>query len=318
MKLIGVFLLSIIIIIEYYNRVVFNNNNSLYEGLVYFDSEILYYLRVKLWKAHFILGFLLVIVYIAIFIENEDYVSNQILLGSALVALLTGVSNYYINSYGVQIVHLIAISGGTFFFLFILTRTMICERMRKIKVYKKGLIQMHTKTKQLKNLYLVIKTFKIFHLLLLLLIIIVSVISFLNTTIFSKESLIEVVQYVSHTTESSISPVDSLYIARVIRQQLWEVHFYVGILVLVFALVVLYYYQKCNVYKRKILQKSAYVNTTVVSYMAVIGILLFYRDVLGLSSDSITLLRDLHWFGIYLSLPILIAHLYLVFTKDEK
>ncbi len=59
-----------------------------------------------------------------------------------------------------------------------------------------------------------------------------------NTTLFSKENIMEIIDYALAVTHIEMSPVDSIFIARVIRQQLWEVHFYIGIFLPVIAMLI--------------------------------------------------------------------------------
>ena len=153
------------------------------------------------------------------------------------------------------------------------------------------------------NNYLIVG--KINHLLIIASLSIVIITSIFNTTLFSKESLMQIIEYALSASHSEMSPVDSLFVARVIRQQLWQVHFFVGLFLLASSLSMFYVTSKI-----KALPLSVKLNLYIVLYMATIGTLLFFRRELNFSGQSIEYLRIIHWVGIYAIVAILVFHVY--------
>lgn len=153
-----------------------------------------------------------------------------------------------------------------------------------------------------------------FHVLLMILISSVVITAIFNTTLFSKANLIETIDYALDVTGAIMSPVDSLLVARIIRQQLWQVHFFVGVSLPIMAAII--YLMRQQIYKTK--QITVFLNVSILFYMSLVGSLLNFRRELNLSLDFANILRDLHWTGIYIFIAFVLYHLYIVLIKTKR
>jgi len=141
--------------------------------------------------------------------------------------------------------------------------------------------------------------------------------SIVNSTIFSKEGLIDVIESSSSIANVEISPVDALFIARVIRQQLWEIHFYFGVSSFLLSILILLIYKKQKA--KKVLNSNISLCFMLASllYLFTIGLLMFYRSDIHISTHVFELLKNLHWIGIYIFLFAILFHLYNIFKKQR-
>jgi hypothetical protein len=166
----------------------------------------------------------------------------------------------------------------------------------------------------LKNKYI-----KLLHIILVMLISIVIITAILNTTLLSKASIMGIIDYTLTMTNAQISPVDSIFIARVIRQQIWQVHFYFGVATTILAIIIaimIFSSYKSPLFQKSAIKLSVLFNSAIIALMAISGTLLFYRDKLGITEAAGgILLRDYHWIGLYLAGFFLLFHLYVFITK---
>lgn len=158
---------------------------------------------------------------------------------------------------------------------------------------------------------------RLLHIFLVMLITVVIITAIINTTLLSKASIMEIIEYALTVTGLEITPVDSIFIARLIRQQIWEVHFYIGLLTLIFSIILfLSIAIKTEIFrKEKSMSLSLYFNTITISFFTLTGILLFYRDKFEFAVGLVEDLRLLHWFSLYAGAIFILFHLYLVVTK---
>ena len=164
----------------------------------------------------------------------------------------------------------------------------------------------------MSNIPFKITAIKSLHIILVALITSVILTAIFNTTVLSKVNIMNLIDYAISVTGSDISPVDSLFIARIIRQQLWQVHFLVGISLptIIVAMLILR--------KLKNLTFTLLFNFTSIIYLSVIGTFLFFRKELELSTQLVEILRDSHWVGVYLFGLAIVFHLYsLLCSKKE-
>ena len=157
------------------------------------------------------------------------------------------------------------------------------------------------------------KIIKVLHIFLIIILSSAILTAIFNTTLLSKSSIMDLISYALDTTGAEMSPVDSIFVARVIRQQLWQVHYYLGA-TLPFLLI-LFYWIRAKGVKFKA-TASVSINTYVIFYMSIIGTILYYRKPLELTLDSIDIFRELHWLGAYAIGISLICHLYEAFKQE--
>ncbi|MFA6195342.1 MAG: cytochrome b/b6 domain-containing protein [Sulfurimonas sp.] len=161
-------------------------------------------------------------------------------------------------------------------------------------------------------------TIKILHVLMVMLVTTVVITAILNTTLLSKESIMSMIDYALTVTNEEMSPTDSIFVARVIRQQLWQVHFYVSVTavpIMVFIVAIIHINYSSLFLQNNSLKLSITLNLVVFLFMTISGFFLFYRADLMLSESTIGLLRDLHWIGLYGSGIVVVFHLYSVVVK---
>lgn len=147
---------------------------------------------------------------------------------------------------------------------------------------------------------------KILHSFLLIFTGVLIITALVNITIFSKPNLMDVIEYAMNVSDIDIGPIDSLFIARVIRQQLWEIHFYIGsvVSILTFAIMILL------LSRQALNHKSIIYNAISVSFLFFTGIVMHYRDKLSISTDSFEVLKTMHWVSISIFAIAIVFHLY--------
>jgi len=135
-----------------------------------------------------------------------------------------------------------------------------------------------------------------------------------NTTLLSKPNIIEIINYAMSLSDETMNPIDSLYVAKIIRQQLWEVHYLIGVCVTVLSIVLYVYYKYSKVHNN-----SIFINLILIIYMFTTGFLLHYRQEFNYAYDYIGVIRYFHIAGIYFAIIIIIFHIYtvLVFNKES-
>jgi len=131
------------------------------------------------------------------------------------------------------------------------------------------------------------------HIFLVILLSVVVSVAIFNTTVLSKNNIMGIIDYSLTLINTDISPVDTIFIARLIRQQLWQIHFWVGILLPFMSLLVFWLYK----YKKN---KDVFFIVGVIVYLAIIGVLLFLRSYYNFTEETFLLLKDLHWIGVWL------------------
>ena len=158
---------------------------------------------------------------------------------------------------------------------------------------------------------------KLSHTTLLILISITIITAIINTTLFSKPNLMEVISYSLTVAEIELEPTDTLFIARVIRQQLWEVHFYIGAaLFLISTFLFVRYF--INHRKNQTIKKSLIFNFNVLLCMAILGIILFYRKEMDIPLEVISYIRDAHWIGIFFLALSIFFHIYTMLFRKTR
>jgi len=140
-----------------------------------------------------------------------------------------------------------------------------------------------------------------------------------NISLLSKHNIMRIIDYALSVIHTEISPVDSIFIARLIRQQLWQVHFYSGILSIgLVVLIIVLFYKYSSLRIKKEMLTSIRINVVVLSFMAISGIFLFYRSEFSIPSGTVSLIQYLHWGGIYTLVLTIIFHLYRVFNSYKR
>ena len=165
------------------------------------------------------------------------------------------------------------------------------------------------------------KTFflKFIHIVLIISLTTTIVNGLINISLLSKHNIMRIIDYALSVINAEISPLDSIFIARLIRQQLWQVHFYSGVFSIILAmLVIVLFYRYSSLKIKKDMLISIRINVAILSVMAISGIFLFYRSELHLQANTVSLIRDLHWCGIYTFIIAIIFHFYRVFNSYKK
>ena len=106
LNLIGLTLLSIVFIIEYYNNIVFNNTY-----LLSVDSEPLleminYLLRMTLWKIHLATGIILSVVFIITSFLNKQTLLNKYFIFISMIMVTSGVINFTLQVESLHLFHM--------------------------------------------------------------------------------------------------------------------------------------------------------------------------------------------------------------------
>ncbi len=102
--MIGVLLLSIILIIEYYNKVVFNNEYLVSANII-LSEEINYLLRITLWRIHLATGILLAFIFVFSWVANKDSNQAKYLLYITILIAISGTINFAVQSDILHVVH---------------------------------------------------------------------------------------------------------------------------------------------------------------------------------------------------------------------
>jgi len=165
------------------------------------------------------------------------------------------------------------------------------------------------------------KTFflKFIHIVLIISLTTTIVNGLINISLLSKHNIMRIIDYALSVINAEISPVDSIFIARLIRQQLWQVHFYSGIFSIILAILVIVLLHRSSSFQiKKDMLTSVRINAAVLGFMAITGIFLFYRSELHLQANTVSFIRDLHWCGIYTFIIAITFHLYRVFNSYKR
>lgn len=160
--------------------------------------------------------------------------------------------------------------------------------------------------------------FKFLHIALVILLTITATNAFLNITLLSKQSIMRIIDYALTLINSDISPVDSIFIARLIRQELWSVHFSVAVasFFLAIIVVILFFKQKDTEHINS-MKISVVANVVPLSISFVSGIFLYYRSELHLEEELVSLLRDVHWVALYAFFLAILFHFYKILNTGD-
>lgn len=149
------------------------------------------------------------------------------------------------------------------------------------------------------------------HLLAIVLFMMAATSAFVNEVFYSKEAIMAHMDMALAIIGKSIPPVDQLFIARVLRRELWSWHFYFGA-ALFLVLTILAIESK----KVRIVWLYMLFGLT----MFVTGFALFIRDYVAFSQGFLDVMRTIHYWSAWVFFALFLLHaLYaILYAKPEN
>lgn len=126
-SLIGVFFLSIVFIVEYYNGVVFNNEYTVLQDTI-LSNKINYLLRTTLWKFHLASGILLSLIFVVVWRFNKDTWLNKLFIKTITILVISGISNYSFENKYLHIAHIVVSIASIIIFIIALAENLTLGR----------------------------------------------------------------------------------------------------------------------------------------------------------------------------------------------
>ena len=113
--LIGIIFLSIILIIEYYNNIIFTNGYSIASN---FESLIINeFLRISLWKIHLFIGIILYFIFMMKYFLSDRVAIYRTLAVTSFFSIVSGVYIYVQENFLLHILHIFFITFSSLIFI---------------------------------------------------------------------------------------------------------------------------------------------------------------------------------------------------------
>jgi len=154
------------------------------------------------------------------------------------------------------------------------------------------------------------------HLVAILAFLLTIFLAFMNEGWFSKEAIMESFSFSLPFTGNNIAQADQFFIARMLRREGWEWHFWAGsIMTLSLVLIALLSYMGKNITNK--LKQFAYLVAMMAMVLFISGFPLWIRAYTEVSMDIQDVARKIHYYSAWLFGLTILAHtLYSVFKYD--
>lgn len=162
---------------------------------------------------------------------------------------------------------------------------------------------------------------KITHWIIFLLFLFLAISSILELTIFHYSTIIPNLEFAYGVNEIQSGEASQVFIARVIRGELWDLHFYTGLLfAFLLTVQIINRFFRTNSIKKNLFQIGILAITYV---LLVTGFLRFNRGSLSFMSEENPfwrhLMQDIHHYAAYLIAAFVVLHIiYMIYLENKK
>ncbi len=155
---------------------------------------------------------------------------------------------------------------------------------------------------------------KLLHWLIFLCFIGLGITAIAANVLFSKEAIMESFAFSFPSLDIDVAPSDQLFIARIARRFTWEIHFWIGLIMISAALLKFGLY----LFKRKTNKFLNIFTTIMISVIFLSGLPLYLRIYFDISADIQTFSRGVHFYTIWLFVLFFILHLSHIIYKENN
>ncbi len=130
---------------------------------------------------------------------------------------------------------------------------------------------------------------------------------------FSKEAIMKSLQISLPMINHSIEPVDQLHIAKIMRRDTWDFHFFSGVIfgiALLFWIIISYK----TIFRTKIWQILLILSGFV---LTISGIIMYLRLYYPLKGETFSLLKEIHNYSVDIFLLSLFLHILCIVIKEN-
>lgn len=133
--------------------------------------------------------------------------------------------------------------------------------------------------------------------------------------LFSKEAIMNSLRVSLPMVGQSIEPVDQLFIARLMRRDTWDIHFYFGI---AFIVLLVFWIMIDIGYKNNRYRTFKIFIFLVSGVFSISGVWMWARLNINVSDEMFSLLKKVHYFGYWSFVLLIVGHIAFIVYKENK